>query len=109
MNNTNITLSFLEKIEKANKDFRLFGGVQKILVGLSGGADSTALLVSLASLSEKYGFELFALHVNHMIRGEEADRDELFSKNLCEKFGIKFIKIIPSVPNHSVLVARAPR
>ena len=98
MNNTNITLSFLEKIEKANKDFRLFDGVQKILVGLSGGADSTALLVSLASLSEKYGFELYALHVNHMIRGEEADRDELFSKNLCEKFGIKFFAERVDVP-----------
>ncbi len=90
MNNTNITLSFQEKIEKANKDFSLFDGADKILVGLSGGADSTSLVLVLKKLSQKYGFSLFALHVNHMIRGEEADRDEDFARNLCEKYGIEF-------------------
>ncbi|MBQ7399136.1 MAG: tRNA lysidine(34) synthetase TilS [Clostridia bacterium] len=90
MNSTNITSVFLEKIERANKDFCLFDGAEKILVGLSGGADSTCLLLSLCSLSEKYGFTLYALHVNHMIRGEEADRDEQFAKDLCEKMGVTF-------------------
>ena len=90
MNNTNITFSFLEKIERANKDFSLFDGAKRILVGLSGGADSTCLLLSLKNLSEKYGFGISALHVNHMIRGEEADRDEKFARKLCEKNGVEF-------------------
>jgi tRNA(Ile)-lysidine synthase len=74
MNINNITSSLLEKIEKANKDFHLFDGAKKILVGLSGGADSTCLVTALKELSEEYGFTLYALHVNHMIRGEEADK-----------------------------------
>ena len=89
MNNI-ITFSLLEKIEKAAKDHSLFDGCRKILVGLSGGADSTCLLRSIVSLSQKYGFEVYALHVNHMIRGEEADRDELFARELCEKLNVTF-------------------
>ena len=65
MNSTNITFSLLEKIERVNDDFALFHDCKKILVGLSGGADSTCLLLALKQLSEKYGFELYALHVNH--------------------------------------------
>ena len=91
MNINNITFSLLEKIEKANKDFHLFDGAEKILVGFSGGADSTCLVTALKEMSEKYGFTLYALHVNHMIRGEEADKDEEFARNLCKKLGIEFI------------------
>ena len=90
MNSRNITSCFLEKLQRADKDFQLFDGAQRILVGLSGGADSTSLLVGLSELSANYGFELFALHVNHMIRGEEADRDEEFAKKLCQKIGVTF-------------------
>lgn len=98
MNSTNITFSFLEKIEKANNDFSLFDKDSRILAGLSGGADSVSLVLSLKMLSEKYGFTLCALHVNHMIRGKEADRDEDFSRSLCEKLGIQFFCERADVP-----------
>ena len=98
MNKTNITFSLLEKIERANKDFSLFDGCKKILVGLSGGADSTCLLLSMNLLREKYGFEIFAVHVNHMIRSHEAERDEAFAKNLCEKLGVSFLCERVNVP-----------
>lgn len=90
MHNKNITFSVLEKIETENNRNPMFYKGQKILVGLSGGADSTALVCALKELSGKYGFELYAVHVNHMIRGGEADRDEEFSKSLCERLGIRF-------------------
>ena len=99
MNITNITFSILEKIEKANKDFDLFNGGDKILVGLSGGADSVSLLLALNTLSEKYRFSLYALHVNHMIRDAEADRDEEFARSLCEKNGIEFFCERVDVPS----------
>ena len=99
MNSVNITNSFLEKIKRADEDFCLFDGAEKILVGLSGGADSTALLLSLNELSKVFGFELFALHVNHMIRGAEADRDETFAKELCKKQGVEFVCERVDVPN----------
>lgn len=62
---------------------------KKILVALSGGADSVSLLASLRSLSKVMAFKLFALHLNHMIRGEEADRDEEFCKKLCKTLKVK--------------------
>ncbi len=68
---------------------KLKGGV---LVGLSGGADSVLLLLYIVELSKKSGdFPIIAVHINHMIRGEEADRDEQFSKELAEKLGVPFI------------------
>ncbi len=63
-----------------------------VLVGLSGGADSTALLHIMCRLREKLGFELYAAHLNHGIRTEqyqnEADRDEEFCKQLCSSLGV---------------------
>lgn len=90
MHNNDITSRLLAKIESANEKYALFTGKSKILIGLSGGADSVCLTLSLAALSQKYGYTVGALHVNHMIRGNEADRDEEFSQRLCEKLGIEF-------------------
>ena len=68
-----------------------------ILVALSGGADSSALLHLLVEYGKKTGSKIVAAHLNHGIRGEEyafeADRDENFCRALCESFGIElFIK-----------------
>lgn len=90
MHNNDITSRLLAKIESANEKYALFCKNAKILVGLSGGADSVCLTLSLAALSEKYGYTVGALHVNHMIRANEADRDQEFSRRLCEKHGIEF-------------------
>lgn len=59
-----------------------------ICVCLSGGADSVSLLYLLKEISSAYGFGVCACHFNHMIRGEEADRDETFCKKLCHDLGI---------------------
>lgn len=59
-----------------------------ILVGLSGGTDSTALLLLLNSLKEEFAFKLFACHVNHHVRLEEADKDEEFCRKLCSELSI---------------------
>jgi len=75
-----------------------------VLVGFSGGADSTALLCALHKLGEE-GFpgvfpklKLYAVHVNHMIRGSEADRDENFCRIFCEKHGIPLFVYSADVP-----------
>ena len=59
---------------------------EKMVIGLSGGMDSVCLFHVLKDL----GVSLEAVHVNHQIRGEEADRDELFVKELCEQYNIPF-------------------
>ena len=54
----------------------------KCLIGLSGGADSVALLLLLTADDGKEA-NIQAVHVNHGIRGNESDRDEAFVKQLC--------------------------
>ncbi len=81
---------------------------EPILLGLSGGADSSALLHLLCSYRETAKCEVFAAHLNHGIRGEEygneADRDEAFCRSLCQRLGVKlFVKKldIPSMAKRS--------
>lgn len=64
-----------------------------VLVGLSGGADSVALLHIMHRLSCESGFVVYAAHVNHGLRGDDAVRDAEFSKQFCDSLGIPcFIK-----------------
>ena len=59
----------------------------RIVTAVSGGADSTALLIALADLRQDR-FEIHAAHVNHHLRGEESDADEAFVRELCEQLGV---------------------
>ena len=59
-----------------------------ILVGFSGGADSRALLDLLIKYASDSGASVFAAHVNHGIRGKEADRDEEFCRKVADSYGI---------------------
>lgn len=69
-----------------------------ILIALSGGADSVALLRLLCEAKSQYGLSLSACHVNHGIRGEEAQRDEDFCKQLCARLSIPFYCVRIDVP-----------
>lgn len=65
----------------------------KVICALSGGADSMALLCALYELKDELGINVYAAHLNHGIRGEEADGDTLFVEDFCKKKGIEiFIK-----------------
>lgn len=61
-----------------------------IVVGLSGGPDSVCLLNMLCSVREELNLKLSAVHINHMLRGAEADGDEEYSKKLCSKLNVEF-------------------
>ena len=70
-----------------------------VLVGFSGGPDSIMLLAFLLEYRRRTGdFSIAAVHVNHSIRGDEADRDELFSRELCGTLGVEFISRTYDVP-----------
>ena len=79
-----------DKLLSAVTRYNLLKTGDRITVALSGGADSTALLYGLLALREKFDLTVTAAHVNHMLRGAEADRDEAFCKSLCENLGIPF-------------------
>ena len=61
----------------------------RVLVAVSGGADSMALLEFFISIKDKYDLNLCAAHIEHGIRGEESLSDALFVKEYCEKSGVK--------------------
>jgi tRNA(Ile)-lysidine synthase len=62
---------------------------KRILLALSGGADSVALLHALIKLRARFGFELAAAHLNHGLRGAESNRDEAFVRALCNGLGVE--------------------
>lgn len=61
---------------------------KQIAVALSGGADSMALFRGLCLLREEMGITLSAVHINHLLRGEESDRDEAFVRKQCKSQGV---------------------
>lgn len=71
---------------------------ESIAVGLSGGADSVSLICALNELSDELGISVFAMHFNHGIRGNEADRDEAFCRKLCEALNVPFYSKKEDVP-----------
>ena len=88
----------LQKVQKTLNELNMIASGDVILVGLSGGADSVALLLVLKELSEQKGFSLEAIHVEHGIRGEESKADEAFAKALCEENYVPFQSVKVDVP-----------
>jgi len=76
-----------EKVRKYIQTNQIFSQDGLILVGVSGGADSVALLLILKSL----GYQVQALHCNFHLRQEESDRDERFVSELCRKNNIPLL------------------
>lgn len=72
----------------ALQQYSLFSQGDRIAVGVSGGADSVALLRFLAALRPQFGWDLVACHIHHGLRGAEADRDECFVRALAEQLGL---------------------
>lgn len=78
----------LDKLRSALKGGRLIPPKSRVLVALSGGADSIALLHGLLALAGELDFCVSAAHLNHGIRGRSADADEDFCKSICKKWGV---------------------
>ncbi len=79
-----------KKVMEYTKQFHMIERGDRIVVGVSGGADSVCLLYVLHKLIPVYSMELIAVHINHGIRGEEANRDQLYVSELCKSLGIPF-------------------
>ena len=60
----------------------------RVVTGVSGGADSVCLLHVLWCLKSELGIELAAVHIHHGLRGEEADRDAAFTADFCKKLNV---------------------
>ena len=80
----------LEKVENYIRNYRMIEKGDRVVTGVSGGADSVCLLFALCALREKLGFEVIVCHVNHELRGEEAAQDEAYVEMLCQKLQAPF-------------------
>ena len=74
----------IEKVKRYIKQWNMLENDDRVIVGVSGGADSVCLLFVLSEIRKMIPFEMVVVHVNHGIRGEEADEDEAYVKKLCE-------------------------
>lgn len=68
-----------------------------VLAGVSGGADSVCLLYFLHKFQNLLGIRLFAVHVNHLLRGAEANEDEAFVERLCKLIKVPFASVSVSM------------
>ncbi len=92
----------LKKVNEAILRFALLENAKHITVALSGGADSMALLDVLLSLKDELGIKkISAAHFNHLIRGEEALRDQAFVKEQCKARGIELFLGEADVPRYA--------
>jgi tRNA(Ile)-lysidine synthase len=87
-------VNLIEKVKAAIERENLIPVENRVVVGVSGGADSVALLHILHRL----GYPLIAAHLNHSIRGAEADGDEAFVKALCKKLAVDCVTRKTDVP-----------
>lgn len=79
-----------EKVYGYIKEKNLIRENDRILVAFSGGTDSLALLMVLHELKERLKIEIGACHLNHMLRGKDADEDENFTEEICRKLDVPF-------------------
>ena len=98
-----------QKIRLFIKDNLMLSDYSSIIVGLSGGADSIALLHSLHSLN----YNCIAAHCNFHLRGDESDRDEQFASEFSASLGVPFHKIdfdtISYAQNNKISIEMAAR
>lgn len=85
----------------------------RLAVGLSGGADSVALLRALAERAGQLGLVLHAAHLHHGLRGAEADEDLEFARSLAAELGLPFhehrVKIAAEAEKHGETIEEAAR
>lgn len=83
----NLEIKVREYIHK----YQMIENGDRIIAGVSGGADSVCLFFMLLKLQKEIGFSFAAVHVNHGLRGAAADADERFVKELCEKYEVPLV------------------
>jgi len=80
----------INKVKAFVIENNLIENEDKVLVALSGGPDSVCLLNILFELRREFNIEIAAAHVNHMLRGDEAFKDEEYARDMCNNLNIDF-------------------
>lgn len=78
----------IDKVKSIIEKYAMLSEGATVVAAVSGGSDSMALLHILNSLKNEYKFALCAAHVNHCLRGNDADSDESFVREKCKELGV---------------------
>ncbi len=91
-------MDLLRKVEYFIQQNELLSNKDRVVMGISGGADSMCLLELMCKLKNQYSLQLVAVHVNHGIRGETAEADAQYVVKECEKRCVECRVISCDVP-----------
>jgi len=86
-----------QKVIRFISENQLLNKGDKVLIALSGGPDSVFLLHLLNKYKQKFKVEIGAVHINHLLRGKNSDRDELFCKTICKELQIPIYSVRKNV------------
>ena len=90
----------MKQVWQTIEQFHMLEVGDRVLAGVSGGPDSIALLHLLDSCRDRYGFELFVVHVNHRLR-PEADGEAQYVQQFCEQKQIPFLLFAEDVADYA--------
>lgn len=80
----------IQQVKKLIEEYEMIQEGDKVVLGVSGGADSVCLLRVLLELREELDIQLYVAHIEHGIRGEASLQDAEFVKQLCRRFSLPF-------------------
>ena len=97
------------RVAEAIRTRHLIAPKQHVVIALSGGPDSVALMHCMHELSRKrdLAFSLSAAHLNHGIRGRDADTDESFCRTLCESLNVPLVLAFADTPSLAKKIKRS--
>lgn len=81
-------MKLIDKVDAYIEKYQMIKDGDSVVAGISGGPDSVCLFFVLLMLQEQKAFSLTAVHINHGLRGADADADERFVVELCEKYQV---------------------
>ena len=90
----------VDRVRSTINKYNLLEKGDKVVLGLSGGPDSVCLLHILKQLEKEYDISIYAAHLNHQIRGIEAQKDVMYISQLCDSLGVKFFVKSINVPSY---------
>ena len=102
---TGLEIKALETIKR----YRMLAGAERVVVSVSGGPDSVALLYFLSGLAAGMGLELFVFHLDHMFRGEDSAADAAFVEGLSGELGLPSRAFAVDVPSMVRDSGRSPQ
>ncbi|MBB6455262.1 tRNA(Ile)-lysidine synthetase-like protein [Salirhabdus euzebyi] len=89
-----------DRVLTFSKKNKLFAQGDVVLIAVSGGPDSSALLRFFANIRDRFQLKLVALSVDHLLRGEDSKQDVEYVKKLCEEWDIDFFSAAVDVPKY---------